>query len=68
MQEYKFDPSLNILYKEHNNLDYFFNPKTIAIIGATDKENSVGRTLVENLINSSFKGKIFLVNPKKKKS
>ncbi|KKL91072.1 hypothetical protein LCGC14_1898340 [marine sediment metagenome] len=65
MEEYKFDPSLNILYKELNNLDYIFNPKTIAIIGATDKENSVGKTLVENLVNSSFKGEIFLVNPKR---
>ncbi len=65
MQEYKFDPSLNILYKEHNNLDFIFNPKTIAIIGASDKENSVGKTLVENLINSSFQGEVFLVNPNK---
>ncbi|NGX48960.1 MAG: Succinyl-CoA ligase [ADP-forming] subunit alpha [Candidatus Anoxychlamydiales bacterium] len=65
MKEYKFDPSLNILYKEHNNLDYIFNPKTIAIIGATDKENSVGKTLVENLVNSSFQGEVFLVNPKR---
>nr|NGX33306.1 Succinyl-CoA ligase [ADP-forming] subunit alpha [Candidatus Anoxychlamydiales bacterium] len=65
MKEYKFDPSLNILYKELNNLDYIFNPRTIAIIGATDKENSVGKTLVENLVNSSFQGEVFLVNPKR---
>lgn len=65
MKEYKFDPSLNILYKEHNNLDYLFNPSSIAVIGATEKPNSVGRTLFENLINSSYKGKVFAVNPKR---
>lgn len=67
MKEYKFDPSLNILYKEHNNLDYIFNPHSIAVIGATEKPNSVGRSVFENLINSSFKGKIYPVNPKRKK-
>ncbi|NGX63995.1 MAG: Succinyl-CoA ligase [ADP-forming] subunit alpha, partial [Candidatus Anoxychlamydiales bacterium] len=65
MEEYKFDPSLNILYKEHNNLDYIFNPKSIAVIGASEKPESVGRTLFENLINSSFKGEIFAINPKR---
>jgi acetyltransferase len=64
MQEYKFDPSLNILYKEHYNLDYIFNPKSIAIIGASEKENSVGRTLILNL-KDSFNGKIFPINPKR---
>ena len=28
------------------------NPKTIALIGATEAPNSVGRTLMENLISS----------------
>lgn len=66
MKEYKFDPSLNILHKEQNNLDYIFNPSSIAVIGASEKPNSVGRTLFENLINSSFKGKIYPVNPVRK--
>lgn len=65
MSESELDPSLNILYKEQNNLDYIFNPKSIALIGASDRPNSVGRTLFENLINSSYKGKIYPVNPKK---
>ncbi|MBU1045726.1 CoA-binding protein [Patescibacteria group bacterium] len=55
-------------------LDYFFNPKTIAVIGATDRIGSVGRGLVKNLINgkkASAQGgsrrKIFLINPNRKK-
>lgn len=44
-------------------LDPFFKPKNIAIIGATDKPNSLGRSLTENVINT-FPGKVYLVNIK----
>ncbi len=40
-----------------------FNPRRIALIGATEKENSVGRTLMENL--SSFDGTVYPVNLKR---
>lgn len=46
-------------------LDVFFIPKTIAVIGATDKKNSVGKTILMNLTTGTFKGKVFPVNPKK---
>ncbi len=42
-----------------------FNPGTVALIGATDKEGSIGRALFENLLKSS-KLRVFAVNPKKK--
>ncbi|MDD5010008.1 MAG: CoA-binding protein, partial [Syntrophorhabdaceae bacterium] len=41
-----------------------FNPKTVAVIGASDEEGSVGRALMENLLLSD-KRKIFPVHPKK---
>jgi acetate---CoA ligase (ADP-forming) len=37
-----------------------FNPKTVAVIGATDREESVGRGVVENL--KTTKRKIYFVN------
>ena len=40
------------------------NPKTVAVIGASEKENSVGRAIVENLLLSKNR-KIFPVNPKR---
>ncbi|MBI5346534.1 MAG: CoA-binding protein, partial [Chlamydiae bacterium] len=61
----KFDPSLNILYRQHHNLDYVFAPKSVALIGATEKPNSVGRTVLWNLLRSPFGGTIFPVNPKR---
>ena len=39
-----------------------FDPSTIVVIGATEKEGSVGRTLIENLHLSKDR-KIFAVNP-----
>ncbi len=41
-----------------------FNPVTIALVGATDKDGAVGRTIIENLA-SSPKRRIFPVNPKR---
>ncbi|PWB52597.1 MAG: acetyl-CoA synthetase [Candidatus Methanoperedenaceae archaeon] len=41
------------------------NPKTVALIGATEREDSIGRTVMENLLLSD-KRKIFPVNPGRK--
>jgi acetyltransferase len=46
-------------------LDPIFSPKSVAVIGATETLNSVGRTILENLIKGGFAGKIFPVNPKR---
>ncbi len=39
-----------------------FDPKTIALIGATEKEGAIGRKILENLLRSHDRG-IFPVNP-----
>jgi acetyltransferase len=59
----KTDPAHNFWKKEPGPLDLFFNPKTIAVIGATEKAGSVGRTIFSNLAQNSFKGRVFPVNP-----
>jgi acetyltransferase len=46
------------------NFDKLFYPKSIAIIGASSKEKTLGWELVKNLLNFGYKGKIFPVNPK----
>lgn len=46
-----------------NNLEYFFTPKSIAIIGAAREEGKVGHEIFDNIINSKFKGKCYPVNP-----
>jgi acetyltransferase len=46
-------------------LDAFFKPKNVALVGATEKEGSVGRTILWNLITSPFGGAVFPINPKR---
>lgn len=44
------------------NLDSFFNPQSIAVIGASRTQGKIGYTILEN-IKLSFKGKIYPINP-----
>jgi acetyltransferase len=46
-------------------LSPIFSPESVALIGATDKENSVGRTILENLTKGGFAGPIYPINPKR---
>jgi acetyltransferase len=46
-----------------NPLDVIFSPRSVALIGATEREGSVGRTILWNLMTNSFGGTIFPINP-----
>ncbi len=46
------------------NFDYLFNAKSIAIIGASRREKTVGNDVVKNLTQQGYEGKIYPVNPK----
>ncbi len=44
-------------------LDPLFAPKNVAVIGASDKPRSVGRTVLRNLMDSPFGGAIYPIHP-----
>ncbi|ALK97189.1 GCN5 family acetyltransferase [Massilia sp. WF1] len=46
------------------NLDRFFMPKSVAVIGASARPGSVGATVLANLAGAGFQGTIWPVNPK----
>ncbi len=46
------------------NLDKLFRPKSVAIIGASDKVGSLGNLVVRNLLSAGFKGNLYAVNPR----
>ena len=46
-------------------LETMLAPKSVAVIGATEAEGSVGRTLMENLKAGNFGGEIIPVNLKR---
>ena len=44
-------------------MEQFFNPKSIAVIGANDRQGSIGAALLDNLIQGGFDGAVIPVNP-----
>src|SRR5215467_14564592 len=54
----------NTAASERSALERFFTPASVAVIGASDREGSVGRTVVANLVQGSYKGRVYPVNRK----
>ena len=59
------DPRDDILPDARSALDAIFAPRSVAVIGATEQPNSVGRTVTRNLVTNPFGGTVFPVNPKR---
>ncbi len=59
------DPAHDVLGYERQSLDAIFRPETVAVIGASERPGSVGRTLTWNLVSNPFGGTVFPVNPKR---
>ncbi|KQT85931.1 bifunctional acetate--CoA ligase family protein/GNAT family N-acetyltransferase [Aurantimonas sp. Leaf443] len=45
------------------NLDALFRPKSVALIGASNQERSVGAVIARNLFSAGFEGPVMPVNP-----
>ncbi len=45
-------------------LEPFFKAKSVAIIGASGIQGSIGNVLLQNFLNPAYKGKVYPVNPK----
>ncbi|MEM1094774.1 MAG: bifunctional acetate--CoA ligase family protein/GNAT family N-acetyltransferase [Bacteroidota bacterium] len=61
-----YDPSHEFLFRRTQALDAIFEPKSVAVIGASERQGSVGRTILWNLISSPFGGTVYPVNPKRR--
>ena len=46
------------------NLDFFFTPKSVAIIGASNRKGSMGYVFMNNITQAGYKGEIYPINPK----
>jgi acetate---CoA ligase (ADP-forming) len=47
-----------------DNLSGLLSPKSIAVVGASDTPGKIGNSVMQNLVDSHFKGKIYPINPK----
>ena len=46
-----------------HRLDPLLRPRSIAVLGATEREGTVGRNTVENLLKGGYEGRLYAVNP-----
>lgn len=46
------------------NLEHAVHPKSVAVFGASEREGSVGRVVMGNIVEGGFEGDIWPVNPK----
>jgi len=49
-----------------HRLDPLLRPRSIAVLGATEREGTVGRHTIENLLKGGFEGGLYAVNPGRK--
>jgi len=57
------DRSQDILRAEGHPLDAIFKPQSVAVVGATERQGSVGRTILWNLLSTPFGGTVYPINP-----
>jgi acyl-CoA synthetase (NDP forming) len=49
-----------------HRLDPLLRPRSIAVLGATEREGTVGRHTIENLLKGGYEGGLYAVNPGRK--
>ena len=47
-----------------NNIEYIISPRSIAVVGATNRPGSVGLAVFRNILTAGFQGVLYPVNPK----
>lgn len=46
------------------SLNYFFNPRAVAVVGASNNPEKLGRQILDNIIKGGFKGCVYPINLK----
>jgi len=59
------DKAHDVLRSERHPLDAIFNPHSVAVIGASDRQGSVGRAVLWSLVSSPFGGTVYPVSDKR---
>ncbi|NLE65192.1 MAG: acetate--CoA ligase family protein, partial [Elusimicrobia bacterium] len=55
------DPKVKV-----QNLKYVFNPRSVAVVGASSEAGKVGYQILNNIIQNGYKGKLYPINKKAK--
>ncbi len=57
-------PRRNTRSPRTSSLDAVFRPRSVAVIGASRKRQTIGREILANLVEFGFQGPVYPVNPK----
>ncbi|MHA2101621.1 MAG: acetate--CoA ligase family protein [Candidatus Kariarchaeaceae archaeon] len=57
------EESSNEFIQKISNLEVMFNPKSIAVVGASRREGSIGRAILKNIIDFGYEGTVYPINP-----
>ncbi len=69
--EFEIDPTDTAIgvmeQREHRaesaSIERFFRPRSVAVIGASRRQETIGQALVRNLVTGDFTGRVYVVNP-----
>ena len=50
---------------ESGSLRFFFSPASVAVVGATEREGSVGGTVIRNVLQGQYRGRVYPINPQR---
>ncbi len=45
-------------------MNRIFNPKSVAVVGASEGEGKIGNSVMKNIINGGYEGELYPINPK----
>ena len=49
---------------ERHYLTSLFEPKSVAVVGASEREGTLGHVLFRNIIDGGYKGRLYPINPR----
>jgi acetyltransferase len=59
------DRAHDVLHSEGHPLDAIFAPRTVAVVGASERAGSVGRAVLWSLVSSPFGGTVYPISEKR---
>ena len=75
MLEFPIDPTDTAIgvmeSREHRaeaaSIEKFLNPRSVAVIGASRRQDTIGHALVRNLVTGDYTGRVYVVNPQRRR-
>lgn len=64
LNQEKKSGSLSRAKPNKDNMETFFTPKSVALVGASSSKGKIGNSILDSLVNYDYKGRVYPINPK----